>query len=112
MASETLKLLRSAVLLSRSMHALAERGETRELVVQMHEREVLLRKALGFLEALKKQGKDGSAGGDAWTEVLSVLKEFDSENGLLVEALKTQRKRIVRNIAEAEGHRRLSAYAL
>jgi hypothetical protein len=65
-----------------------------------------------LLEFMKEQAAGGGPGGDVWSEVLAVLKEFGKENALLIEALKVQRRTIVRNIAEAEGHRRLSAYAV
>jgi hypothetical protein len=110
MAHEALNSLRLAVLLSRSMRDLTERGEIRELVVQMHERDILLRKVFTLLESLKSRGQGANGGTVAWSEVLSVIREFDSENALLIEGLKTQRRAVVRNIAEAESHRRLSAY--
>ncbi len=111
MAHETLKSIRSAVLLSRSMRSLAERGETRDLARQMHERDVLLKKVLRSLESLKRQAIGGVPGGEMWPEIQNVLKEFEKENALLIEALKKQRGTVVQNIAEAEVHRRLSAYA-
>ena len=112
MAHETLKSLRLAVLLSRSMQGLAQRGEIRGLVLQMHERDLLLTNVTRLLESMKQGAPGGGPGEDVWPEILSVLKEFENENALLIESLKVQRRTIVRNIAEAEGHRRLSAYAV
>jgi len=110
MAHEALTSLRAAVLLSRSMRGLAERGEIRELVVRMHERELLLNGLFDLLGSLKGKSTGESAAAVAWSEVLSAVREFETENALLIEGLKVQRKTIVRNIAEAESHRRLSAY--
>jgi hypothetical protein len=112
MAHETLTSLRTAVVLSRSMRGLAERGEIHELVVRMHERDLLVVKVPGFLASLRSSGIEEGGAGDVWTEILSLLKDFERENALLIEALKVQRRKVVRNIAEAEGHRRLSAYAV
>jgi hypothetical protein len=112
MAHETLKSLTAAVILSRSMRGLAERGEIHDLVVRMHERDVLLVKVSGLLASLRKSGNEEGGAGDVWTEILPVLKDFERANALLIDALKVQRRKIVRNIAEAEGRRRLSAYAV
>ena len=112
MAHETLTSLRSAVLLSRSMRGLAERGEFRDLILQMRERDLLLAGVFPLLASLKQRETEGAPGKDVWVEVLAVLKECEQENALLIEALKAQRRTVVRNIAEAEGHRRLSAYAV
>jgi len=112
MAYETLKTLRLAVLLSRSMRSLAERGEIPGLILQMRERDQLLANASRLLESMKQRAAAGGAGEDAWPEILGVLREFENVNALLIEALKARRRTIVRNIAEAEGHRRLSAYAV
>ena len=105
-------MLRRAVSLSRSMQAMAERGEIGDLVVRMHERDLLLAKLPGLLASLKESGNGKGTTGDVWTDVLSGLRDFGRENTLLIEALRLRRKAIVRDIAEAEGHRRLSAYAV
>ncbi len=112
MEHSPLKSLRAAVLLSRSMRGLAKRGEIRELAVQMHERDLLLRKVFALFESLKSRGENAGGGTVDWAEILSVIREFEIENALLIEGLKEQRRKTVRNIAEAESHRRLSAYAV
>ena len=112
MAHDMLTSLRTAVVLSRSMRGLAERGEIRELVILMHERDLLLAAMTGVPASPGNPGNAEGRAGGALTEVLSALKDFEKENQLLIEALKVRRRQIVRNIAEAEGHRRLSAYAV
>src|SRR5271169_2644786 len=94
MAHETLTSLRTAVVLSRSMRGLAERGEIRDLIVRMHERDLLLVKMTGLLASRKKPGDGEGSAGDVWTEILSALKDFERENALLIEALKVQRRKI------------------
>jgi len=112
MAHETVTSLREAVVLSRSMCRLAERGEIRELVVCMHERDGVLVKVPGLLASLGRPAVGEEGTGETWSEILPALREFERENTLLIESLKAQRRKIVRNIAEAEGHRRLSEYAV
>jgi hypothetical protein len=70
-----------------------------------------LKYVLRSLESLQEQAIGGVLGEAVWPEIRAVLKEFEKENALLIEALKKQRGTVARNIAEAEGHRRLSAYA-
>ncbi|HMK38013.1 MAG TPA: hypothetical protein VK569_01655 [Bacteroidota bacterium] len=112
MAHETLKSLRMAVLLSRSMKCLAERGEIPGLILQMHERDLLLANVSRLLESMHERAAAGGPAEEGWPEILGVLREFEYENALLIGALKGQRRKIVRNIAEAEGHRKLAAYAV
>ena len=110
MTGEPLKSLRAAVALSRTMRAQAESGDVPDLVLGMHEREILLGNVFSRLEALREQAANQMV--EAWPEILGALKDFERENGLLIVALKQRRKDIVHDIARAEGHRRLSAYAV
>jgi hypothetical protein len=94
------------------MRELAERGEIPDLVVRMHERELLLREVSRMFKSRKRGSSAGPLTAEIWSDVVSVLKEFEAENTRLIEALKKERRVIARKIAEAEGHRRLAAYAV
>jgi len=109
MDAGVLTALRAAAELSRSMRSVAERGTTDILAEQMARQEVLLRQASDGLAAMEEEGAS-LPGADR--EILAgMLADLTAENGLLIETLKERQRHIVRCIAEAEGHRRLSAYA-
>jgi len=108
MGAGVLTSLRTAASLSRLMRGTAERGAMGELTDQMAQREGLLADVAAGLAALER--KEGLAPGDRQA-LAGMLTEFESENRLLIEALQVRQRQIVRCIAEAEGHRRLSAYA-
>jgi len=103
-----LTLLRTAAGLSRLMRGAVERGALGELAAQMSRRDGLIEEVAASLAA-PEEGGDTSAGEP--DGLAGMLTEFESENRLLIEALEERQRQIVRCIAEAEGHRRLSAYA-
>jgi hypothetical protein len=94
------------------MRELAERGEIQDLVLKMHERELILREVSRVFKARKCGSSAAQITGEIWSDVVSVLSEFEVENTRLIEVLKKERRVIARKIAEAEGHRRLAAYAV
>jgi len=100
--------LRTAAGLSRLMRGSVERGALGELAGQMSRRDGLIAEAAASLAALEGGG-DFPAGDRE--ELAGMLRELESENMLLIEVLEERQRQIVRCIAEAEGHRRLSAYA-
>jgi len=109
MTPETLTSLRTAAGLSRLMRGTVEHGAIAELAAQMARREGLLADVAAGLSA-PGGGAAGLTPSDRQA-LAGLLTEFEAENRLLIEALHERQRQIVRCIAEAEGYRRLSAYA-
>ena len=108
MGEGVLTTLQRAAGLSRLMRGTAERGAMGELALQMARREDLLAEVAAALAAV--EGRQEFTPGDRQA-LAGMLTEFEVENRLLIEALQERQRQIVRCIAEAEGYRRLSAYA-
>ncbi|HUI10197.1 MAG TPA: hypothetical protein VL221_07705 [Bacteroidota bacterium] len=100
--------LREVMALSRAMRRAATDGVTDSLGEQMARRGELVEEAAAGLAAME----EGHALPAGEREALAaMLAELAQENALLIQALKERQREIIRCIAEAEGHRKLSAYA-
>jgi hypothetical protein len=110
-ASDLLPDIGAATALSGMIRTSAESGDVRELARMMREREALLTGLFRALGGLSEHGFPAGEGG-GWREIGAALAAFETENRLLIEALTERRRHIVRSIAEAERHRKLTAYAI
>jgi len=109
MDAGVLTSLRAAAAVSRTMRIAAANGAVDELAADMARQDGLLRQASDGLSAMEEAG--GALSADDREVLGGMLAEFAAENGLLIQTLREQQQHIVRCIAEAEGYRRLSAYA-
>ncbi|HTO93598.1 MAG TPA: hypothetical protein VMM80_04475 [Bacteroidota bacterium] len=108
MSAGTLTSLRRAAEMSHAMRGTAARGAVDELETQMAERGRVLAEACASLEATTVAGALPHAEREA---LAGMIREFGEQNRLLIEALQELQRQIIRCIADAEGHRKLSAYA-